>query len=158
MTGIAAEDRTAKTPGTPRRKHKRERNRRWTQIRKRLATKTTDHTHRRALPFRVFSVFRGSNSFSQGYLTSASIGANRRFLSSPVFSWRAWRFNPIWFIPAWFFDFGCSCCGGAGYGMPRILRSIRPVWEAAQLATSSGVPTATTCPPLSPPSGPRSMM
>ena len=33
----------------------------------------------------------------------------------------------------------------------------RPVWLAACDATNSGVPFATTCPPPSPPSGPRSM-
>src|SRR5581483_4482162 len=45
---------------------------------------------------------------------------------------------------------------GAGLAIPRTSARNRPVWDSGDLATTSGGPSATTRPPPSPPSGPRS--
>ena len=42
--------------------------------------------------------------------------------------------------------------------IPKIFRKACPVYEFSTRETSSGVPQATTLPPLSPPSGPKSMI
>jgi len=54
------------------------------------------------------------------------------------------------------FFFLCALCGESFY--PKYASDISPVAEAGFFATCSGVPYATTVPPLSPPSGPRSMI
>ena len=66
-------------------------------------------------------------------------------------------------IEAWLFAFApsssshASAMGRGGRTRPIGSRIARPVGEASEASTATGSPSATMCPPLRPPPGPRSV-